>query len=178
MDYPKALGRQPDFVVGKPEDPYLLRWWVIPRNKRFNVYLHKFLRSDDDVQADDPIPRIRPELTPSEAMAVEACLVLGDFTQRDLLLGVAKRLRRRMRKAGWPTPDRDADHLENIDPQRGPNPAKLQPMRLPPEKPSAWALALIEAELGWSDSTGVVAGVRQTGPTAPADNLVVAKGGV
>ena len=24
------------------------RWWVIPRNKWFNVYLHHFLRSDDD----------------------------------------------------------------------------------------------------------------------------------
>jgi hypothetical protein len=46
--YPVALGRQPDFVVGKAEDPYLLRWWVIPRNKLFNVYLHKFCQSDDD----------------------------------------------------------------------------------------------------------------------------------
>lgn len=40
--------RQPDFVVGGVDDPYLLRWWVIPRNKYFNVYLHLFLRSDDD----------------------------------------------------------------------------------------------------------------------------------
>lgn len=24
------------------------RWWVIPRNRLFNVYLHHFLRSDDD----------------------------------------------------------------------------------------------------------------------------------
>lgn len=38
----------PHFVVGSPESPYLLRWYIIPRNDWFNVYLHKFLRDDDD----------------------------------------------------------------------------------------------------------------------------------
>ena len=42
------LRRRPDFIVGGVETPYLLRWWLIPRNRFFNVYLHKFLRSDDD----------------------------------------------------------------------------------------------------------------------------------
>lgn len=41
------LARKP-FVIGPPSDPYLLRWYVIPRNKWFNVYVHKFCRSDDD----------------------------------------------------------------------------------------------------------------------------------
>ena len=40
--------RQPDFVVGEPDDPYMLRWWWIPRNKWFNVYVHMFLKDDDD----------------------------------------------------------------------------------------------------------------------------------
>jgi hypothetical protein len=40
--------RIPDFVIGEPERPYLLRWWVIPRNRLFNVYLHQTVRSDDD----------------------------------------------------------------------------------------------------------------------------------
>ncbi|AGS81013.1 hypothetical protein [Caulobacter phage Cr30] len=40
--------RKPDVVIGGNEDPYLLRWWVIPRNPFFNIYLHKFLRSDED----------------------------------------------------------------------------------------------------------------------------------
>lgn len=40
--------RAPDFVVGGTLDPYLIRWWVIPRNPVFNVYLHCFKRSDDD----------------------------------------------------------------------------------------------------------------------------------
>jgi hypothetical protein len=40
--------RAPDFVIGGTERPYMLRWFIIPRNKLFNVYLHQFLRSDDD----------------------------------------------------------------------------------------------------------------------------------
>ncbi len=42
------MRRPPDFVIGSPDDPYLLRWWVIPRNRWFNIYLHCFRRSDDD----------------------------------------------------------------------------------------------------------------------------------
>lgn len=44
----RALRRAPDFVIGGHERPYLRRWWLIPRNRLFNVYLHHFLRSDDD----------------------------------------------------------------------------------------------------------------------------------
>ena len=40
--------RPPDFVIGPREHPYLLRWWLIPRNRFFNIYLHKILRDDDD----------------------------------------------------------------------------------------------------------------------------------
>lgn len=40
--------RPPDFVVGTPEEPYLRRWWLIPRNPVFNVYLHHFLHDDED----------------------------------------------------------------------------------------------------------------------------------
>ena len=44
----RAFRREPDFIIGGEADPYLLRWWVIPRNRFFNIYLHKFMRSDDD----------------------------------------------------------------------------------------------------------------------------------
>lgn len=47
----RADGRKPDFVItdeSRLDDPYMLRWYVIPRNRYFNIYLHKFLRSDDD----------------------------------------------------------------------------------------------------------------------------------
>jgi hypothetical protein len=43
-----AWARDPDLVIGETADPYLHRWYVIPRNRFFNVYLHEFLRSDDD----------------------------------------------------------------------------------------------------------------------------------
>lgn len=38
-------------VIGGRQDhdaPYLKRWFVIPRNKWFNIYVHKFEASDDD----------------------------------------------------------------------------------------------------------------------------------
>lgn len=31
-----------------PSDPYLYRWYIIPRNRFFNIYLHKIIRDDDD----------------------------------------------------------------------------------------------------------------------------------
>lgn len=40
--------RPPDFVIGSEDNPYLHRWWIIPKNRLFNIYLHKFMRSDDD----------------------------------------------------------------------------------------------------------------------------------
>lgn len=39
---------KPHFYIGGMENPYLMRWYLIPRNERLNVYLHKFLRDDDD----------------------------------------------------------------------------------------------------------------------------------
>lgn len=39
------LNRKPDFVIG---EKYLKRWYVIPRNRIFNIYLHKFVGDDDD----------------------------------------------------------------------------------------------------------------------------------
>jgi hypothetical protein len=40
--------RTPDFIIGGADDPYLIRWHLIPRNRVFNIYIHYFLRSDDD----------------------------------------------------------------------------------------------------------------------------------
>ena len=38
----------PHFVVGDPSNPYLRRWYIIPRNDWLCIYLHQFLRDDDD----------------------------------------------------------------------------------------------------------------------------------
>jgi hypothetical protein len=40
--------RQPDFCIGGVDNPYIRRWWIIPRNRVLNFYLHNFLRDDDD----------------------------------------------------------------------------------------------------------------------------------
>lgn len=42
-----TIPRAPDFTVGTVNVVYLKRWWVIPRNRWFNIYLHRFCRSDD-----------------------------------------------------------------------------------------------------------------------------------
>lgn len=44
----KRIPRKADFIIGGEERPYLFRWYVIPRNPWFNIYLHKIVRSDDD----------------------------------------------------------------------------------------------------------------------------------
>lgn len=40
--------RPPDIIIGGSDNPYLRRWYVIPRNRWCNIYLHHFMRSDDD----------------------------------------------------------------------------------------------------------------------------------
>jgi hypothetical protein len=42
------LSLKPHFVVGGKDNPYLLRYYLIPRNPICNCYLHCFLRDDDD----------------------------------------------------------------------------------------------------------------------------------
>ena len=43
-----AARRAPDVIIGGEDTPYLKRWFIILRNPFFNIYLHQFLRSDDD----------------------------------------------------------------------------------------------------------------------------------
>lgn len=42
----KINAGNPDIIIGENGDDYLHRWYVIPRNRFFNIYLHYFLRSD------------------------------------------------------------------------------------------------------------------------------------
>jgi hypothetical protein len=44
---PRLLSGKPHQVIGDPDAPYLLRWYVLPRNQHINIYLHHFQRSDD-----------------------------------------------------------------------------------------------------------------------------------
>ena len=42
-----AASRPPDEEIGGSENPYMRRWWLF-RSRFGNVYLHQFLRSDDE----------------------------------------------------------------------------------------------------------------------------------
>ena len=47
LDKKVASQRPPDYFISGNEGTYLRRWWVIPKNRFFNIYLHEFRRSDD-----------------------------------------------------------------------------------------------------------------------------------
>lgn len=40
--------REPDFIIRPAGRDQTLRWHVIPRNRWFNIYVHKWIESDDD----------------------------------------------------------------------------------------------------------------------------------
>lgn len=49
------LSGRPHQVIGEdPGNPYLLRWFLIPRNPVINIYRHRFCRSDPSVPHDHP----------------------------------------------------------------------------------------------------------------------------
>lgn len=51
-DWADSIMRQePHFTIG---GNYMQRWFLIPRNDRMNLYLHRTLRSDEDVMHDHP----------------------------------------------------------------------------------------------------------------------------
>lgn len=81
-----ARRRPPDFVIGdNPDDPYLRRWWVIPRNRFFNVYLHQFLKDDDDrAMHDHPWPSLSLAISGS---MVEKYLHKGTERERYVIAG-------------------------------------------------------------------------------------------
>jgi hypothetical protein len=56
---PIAAGRAPDVIIGGEDNPYLRRWHITPRGNGPAVYLHHFMRSDDDrALHDHPWPSV------------------------------------------------------------------------------------------------------------------------
>lgn len=53
QDWANAVmeSRSPDFRIGAG---YMDRWFILPRNAQSNVYLHRLMRSDEDVMHDHP----------------------------------------------------------------------------------------------------------------------------
>lgn len=86
-----AHRRAPDFVIGGAERPYLRRWWLIPRNKLLNVYLHQFMRSDDDrALHDHPWSNVSLLL---RGMYVEHTVDAGGINRRTVLFAGDLRVR-------------------------------------------------------------------------------------
>jgi hypothetical protein len=75
--------RPPDFIIGGPDNPYMHRWWIIPRNRFFNIYLHRIVRSDDDRALHD-----HPWLNAS-------ILILGGYDEHRIMAGGIHRRDRR-----------------------------------------------------------------------------------
>lgn len=87
----RAQRRAPDFVIGGHERPYLLRWWLVPRNPVFNVYLHQFMRSDDDRALHD-----HPWMNCSMLLRgryTEHTIAAGGIHRREVLQAGALRMR-------------------------------------------------------------------------------------
>jgi hypothetical protein len=85
--------RKPDFIVGaaNPDGAYLHRWFVIPRNRWLNVYLHQFLRDDDDRALHDH-PWWSASLMLGGAY-IEHTIDAGGIHRRELILAGALRFR-------------------------------------------------------------------------------------
>lgn len=49
----RLFARKPDFTIGRTDDVYMRRWYVIPRNRWFNIYLHNIMCDDDTTALHD-----------------------------------------------------------------------------------------------------------------------------
>jgi quercetin dioxygenase-like cupin family protein len=90
--------RAADFTIGGTDRPYMLRWYILPRNEVFNVYYHRILRDDDDrALHDHPWPSfsimtqgtMREILPGGESRLIRAgdCVYRGpDFAHRLVLI--------------------------------------------------------------------------------------------
>lgn len=70
----RCSAQAPDYVIGGQARPYLLRWWIA-RNPLFCVYVHCFLRSDDDRALHD------------HPWANASILLRGEYTEHTIAAG-------------------------------------------------------------------------------------------
>lgn len=79
----RAQQREPDFIIGGRERPYVLRWWLSRRAKWLpGAYVHQFLRSDDDrALHDHPFSNI-------------SILLRGEYTEHTIAQGGIHQRRR------------------------------------------------------------------------------------
>lgn len=48
LDFLRARAGEPNLVLYSRYGIYLTRWWLIPKNRFFNVFLHHFTHDDDE----------------------------------------------------------------------------------------------------------------------------------
>lgn len=121
----RALRRYPDFVIGGPQNPYMLRWWItpwsgvhkVPREQRTRwqrifariplpaIYLHRILRSDDDRALHD------------HPWANVSILLRGSYVEHTINAGGVHV--RRVRRAG-DIVARTAKHAHRLEIDNGP----------------------------------------------------------
>jgi len=73
--------RAADLAIGARDTPYLLRCYLIPRNRWLNIYSHEFRRDDDDRALHD-----HPWCSMSLAMSGTVCEIDADG-RRDIRAG-------------------------------------------------------------------------------------------
>lgn len=89
----RAARREPDPLIGADNPPtYLTRWYLLPRNRFFNVYLHHFGRSDDD-RAHHTHPWLFNVSLVLRGMLVEHVIERGGLVRKHVLLPGSLRLR-------------------------------------------------------------------------------------
>lgn len=93
----RVTRRAPDFIIGGSDRPYLRRWFVLPRNRLLNVYLHQFLRSDDDRALHDH-PWVNASLI-LRGGYFEHTIAAGGIEARELMWAGELRVRRSGRMA-------------------------------------------------------------------------------
>lgn len=128
----KAMERAPDFVIGPPDDPYLRRWWLIPRNEACNVYLHEIIRSDDDRALHD-------HPWPNTSMVID-----GRYVEH-LPDGSAN-----LREAGW-VGSREAEALHRLEILPG---ERAVSIFMTGPKVREWGFACPKGWVHWRDFTG------------------------
>lgn len=50
----ELLKRKPDLTIMVDGADYMYRWYILPRNRYFNIYLHHMIADDDEIMHDHP----------------------------------------------------------------------------------------------------------------------------
>lgn len=128
--------RPPDFVIGPPENPYMRRWFIVPRNPFANLYLHEIVRSDDDrALHDHPWPS-------------RSLIIAGGYFEHLPALGMETT--RHWRGPGW-VGDRTAEQAHRLEVLEG---ERAITLFFTGEKTREWGFHCPNGWRHWQEFTG------------------------